>query len=188
MASTNSLSFFFNKLEAHYQITDASINKLLALNIKFHPTTMELNFLIRLIAVFHFNFSGDNKETAKLLAELLKGGHLKFTDNGSFYTELVALFHSQLRKRNSTHSSAYQQYALFGPVIKEVLIGVSEDEHGNKSTWLQFEKHSTETLIELILHLFDYIKHKFTGKNIGPYGLSDHTENNPLKIQIKSTS
>ncbi len=143
---------------------------------------LEIDFTLRLICKLRTHFNQDSIFTTEALEEILKGGHIKFEDNGSFYNELVEEFNTNLQPRISSHKSSAQQFSLSGPVIKEVLFGVTVDGNGKEKTWMQFEKNNTKTLLNLILHLFDYIKHKLTGKNIGPYGDSVFTENNPFII------
>ncbi len=145
-------------------------------------THLEIDFTLRLICKLRSHFNQDSNFTADALEELLKGGHIRFEDNGLFYNELVDEFYTNLSPRYSSHKSSQQQYSLSGPVIKEVLFGVSKDVQGKETTWIQFEKNNTKTFISLILHLFDYIMHKLTGKNIGPYGTSIFTEKNPFII------
>lgn len=149
---------------------------------KFHTSHLEADFVLKLISKLRIDFNQDSAVTARHLNEMLQGGYLKFEDDGSFYYELVDSYQQELHTRTSSHHSSVQQYSFSGPVVKEILFGVSADENGKSATWVQFEKHNTRTLINVILHLIDYLVHKWTGKNIGPYGSSEYTEKNPLVL------
>lgn len=182
MANTNSMMRFFNKIDQTYLNAVYSIKKLLEHGEHIQTSYTEIDFVLRILVELRHTFKQDSELTSAVLEELLKGGHLKFYDDGLFYNELIQHFNSSIQKRSSSHNSCVQQYSLSGPVVKEVLFGISIDKNGNESTWIQFEKHNMNTIIEYILHLFDYLMHKLTGKNIGPYGSSDHTESNPIVI------
>lgn len=174
---------FFNKLEHQYNYLLEPIIQFIEKSGEFVSTShLEIDFTLRLICKLRSHFKQDSNVTAEALEEILKGGHVKFKDNGSFYNELIDEFNASLNRRYSSHKSSQQQFSLSGPVIKEVLFGVTKDDLGKETTWMQFEKNNTKSLISLILHLFDYLIHKVTGKNIGPYGVSNFTEKNPFII------
>lgn len=177
-----STTHFFKHIEQTYGDAVHSIKNLIDNEEHIHTSHMEVNIVLILIAKLRIDFKQNSIFTSEVLEEMLKGGHLQFQDNGSLYDELIQHFNSNLRKRNSSHKSCAQQHSLSGPILKEVLFGVSLDTNGNKTTWVQFERHNMNTIIEFILHLFDYLMHRWTGKNIGPYGSSHHTEKNPLII------
>ena len=125
-----------------------------------------------------------NKESVyKLLEAMLKGANFKLQDDGALYKRLRDTYKTDIKSRISSHKSCQPQYALSGPAIKEALFGVSKDKHGNKSTWIQFERHTNKNIIDFILHMLDYVIYKITKKNVGPYGLSEHTEQNPYIIK-----
>jgi len=183
MTAVTVLTNFFTKVEETYKEAVTSIKKLIDEGNVIHTSHREVNFMLHLISRLRQNISDDDfKHT---LEEVLKGGYLKIEDdNGVFYEELVALYKDDLNLRSSSHNSVKQQYSIFGPVMKEVLFGVSEDKDGKKTTWIQFERHHTRSVIEFILHMFDYILHKWKGKNIGPFGESAHTEHdNPMILK-----
>jgi len=182
MSQTKSRFIFFKKIEQNYAGMVYSIVKLIEQGEHSHTSHLEINFVLKLIAKLRLDFNQNSVFTSDILDELLKGGHLKFKDDGLFYTELTYAFGENIQERYSSHNSCVTQYSFSGPIVKEVLFGISVDNDGNKTTWIQFEKHNTKTIIELILHIFDYIMHKWTGQNIGPYGSSDYTENNPLVV------
>lgn len=179
------LSIFCNKLDNTYDNALHSMKKLIDQGEEHYTAHTEANFILKLIATLRNDFNHNPHLTMKTLEEMLKGGHLKFVDDGSLYNELVTTFQECLHERTSSHQSCAKQYSFSGPVVKEVLFGVSQDENGKFNTWIQFEKHNTRNIFNLLLHLLDYIVHKFTGKNVGPYGLSDYTENEPLVLSPK---
>lgn len=113
---------------------------------------------------------------------MLKGAHLKFEDEGAFYKAIVEQYRTRLSKRHSSHQSICQQYSFSGLVLKEILLGVAEGKSGNKASWIQFERHNTRTIAALMLHVIDYLRYRCTGKNIGPFGVSAHTDREPLVI------
>lgn len=173
---------FFQEVEKKYQ------QKILSTIKKFlkgkhhsgHP--FEINFLLTLLKKLPLKFE-DNVLSSQALEEALKGGHLRFDDNGSLYAELVEKFKQGIKARYSSHASCQTQYSFSGLVLKEVLFGVYEDSTNKKRmTWLQMEKHSTTTLMNLTLHMIDYLVYKVSKKNIGPCGSSIHTDSNPLII------
>lgn len=176
------LPFFCKKLENTYNDALHAVMQLIDKGEEYYTPHTEANFILKLLATIRNDFNHNPHLTMNTLEEMLKGGHLKFVDDGSLYNELVTTFQECLYERTSSHQSCAKQYSFSGPVVKEVLFGVSQDENGNFNTWIQFEKHSTRNILDFLLHLFDYIVHKITGKNVGPYGLSDYTENAPLVL------
>ncbi|MFJ1269403.1 hypothetical protein ACD661_12625 [Legionella lytica] len=185
MSKCVNLFRFFDKIETTYKDMLEHIQN--GLHRKQHhmeTSSEEINFLLRLIASLHLNsdYETDPVRTQEILQEILNGGHLNWEDDGKFYEELVKNFNSSINRRISSHHSVVQQYSLSYPISKEVLFGVKEDSEGRKRTWMQFEKHDTKNLLNIILHLIDYIKYRITGKNIGPFGSSEHTDSNPLVV------
>ncbi len=185
MSNYSNLFRFFDKIETKYKDMLKYIHAGLQKE-QYHIETSfeEINFLLRLIAALHLNsdYATDPAHAQDVLQEMLNGGHLNLDDDGKFYNELVTHFSLSISKRVSSHHSVTQQYSLSYPISKEVLFGVTEDAEGRKRTWVQFEKHNTKNLLNIILHLIDYLKYRITGKNIGPFGSSEHTESNPLVV------
>lgn len=176
---------FFKELRGQYGDSVEYISRQLFIeeNEALFCSEAEINFLLMIIGKLRVEYGKDYKFTEEALEEALKGGHLKFHDQGDLYEKLVAHLQPTLKTRRSSHDSCEQQYSFSGPVISEVLIGVSRDKEGNKRTWIQFEKHNMRTIIGLIMHLIDYLQYKLLGKNIGPYGKSEYTERRPFIIQ-----
>lgn len=118
--------------------------------------------------------------------EVLKGGHVMIEDDGSLYKE----FEQQglLKHRLSSHHKQHikpGKDASFqgGEIFKEFLTG-SIEKDSKTYTWFQLERNSTGTgLMNLILHLLDFIAYKLTGKNVGQYGLSEHLDNKPINVK-----
>jgi hypothetical protein len=184
MSITKSSTIFFEKMERTYENVLSSMTKLIEHGEPVHSAHLEVNFVLRIITELRISFNQNSIVTNEILEEILKGAYLRFEDNGEFYNKLVHLFHINLQKRRSSHHSYVQQYSFSGPIVKEILFGVSKDEKGTKTTWIQFERHDTNTPVNLILHLGDYFIYKWTGKNIGPYGSSNYTESNPLVVSF----
>lgn len=134
------LNTFFKKIQDHYNDAVISIQKLMDEGEVFETNHLEVKFMLHLIFKLRENLPPNSEFDTYTLQEMLKGGHIKFADDGSFYNELVELYKPNLNKRISSHSSAEQQYSISGPVIKEALFGVAVDKDGKKTTWMQFER------------------------------------------------
>ncbi|PJD92751.1 MAG: hypothetical protein CK424_03995 [Legionella sp.] len=174
---------FFKNLSQHYADTATAyiIQQLQDRDHQWVTTHAEVNLILVLIGKLRTDYAKNTIFTKAILEEMLKGGHIQFEDDGAFYEELLLNFKEHLQTRSSSHQSCKQQYSFSGPVVKELLMGVS-NKNGRKTTWIQLEKNNTKTIIDFILHIIDYLQYKLTGKNIGPYGSSKHTDQNPLII------
>jgi len=110
---------------------------------------------------------------------------------------------------SSSHNSCLPQYRLGNGIIYNIndeitnkfdlLIGTScsslnsykrcdlnkcRSKTGN--TWFQLERSRLSTIINTITHIFDYFTYLINGRNIGPFGESEHTETNrPIIIRLK---
>lgn len=182
MANKSYIFRFFSKVSNTYNNMLQHIHGGLQEGKYTQTSYEEVNFILKFLSKLHIDYKQEQSNLYLILEEMLKGGHVQLDDNGQFYDELVRSFKSSLSERISSHHSVQQQYSLSYPIVKEVLFGVTEDKDGNKRTWIQFEKHNTKTLINLIMHIVDFIRYKWTGKNIGPFGSSEHTDENPLVI------
>lgn len=139
------------------------------------------------------------------VAHFFLGGHIQLEcDNGYMYHKWANEFGPQigsdgeelpraLKARNSSHASKKQQYAISGPVIREALFGTRVDDNGVEYTWIQlernpinefkeFKKDPITFIINVMLHMIDYFGYKISKCNIGPYGISNYTEAQPLVI------
>lgn len=178
------INSFFKDLKVQYGDAVEYINRqFITDEHELFCSDAEINFMLMIIGKLRIEYGKDYQFTQAAIEEALKGGHFKFHDNGGLYEELVANFQQTLKNRWSSHDSCVPQYSFSGPVISEVLMGVSVDADGNRRTWIQFEKHNMRTIVGLIMHLIDYLHYKLIGKNIGPYGTSEYTENKPFVIR-----
>ena len=119
------------------------------------------------------------------IADFLKGGQIVFDDNAELYGKWSNFTKNRVsRKGTSSHQSEDEQFAVRGPFVKEALFGTRNDVTGKKHTWLQLESHPTG-LRYILGHLLSYVIYKITGKNVGPYGRSEYTEKNSLKLNKK---
>ena len=93
------------------------------------------------------------------------------------------------RENLSSHDSNKAQYSVRGAVVIACLVGTRKDENGDIHTWFQFERHQVggsniiDFMINTIAHLCNWILYRFTGKNIGPHGSSQYTDNNPFFLE-----
>jgi hypothetical protein len=140
------------------------------------------------------------------LKQLLKGAYFLIeNDNGFFYNKLKE--YSNRRKDNLKHKSShyscrkihrigkYKIYSTNGHINKnyDCIIGkicmdkggsTIEKRHELCNSWIQFEKTRTDTTFNKIKHSFDYIKHRITNHNVGPFGYSKNTENKPIILHF----
>jgi len=179
------ITSFFAQVERKYEMSSHYISEVLKADElkKFSTPYVEINLILKLIENLRLQL-GCDEITEEVLEVILKGGHIRFHDGGSFYKEIIEEFNQNLKERYSSHSSCEKQFSFSGNVAKEVLFGVCEDtDSGEKMTWIQFEKNNTKTLINFIMHMFDYLCYKLKSQNIGPFGSSIHTESAPLVIK-----
>ncbi|MDR3624601.1 MAG: hypothetical protein P4L16_05630 [Chlamydiales bacterium] len=119
-------------------------------------------------------------ETPEQFCEFLKGAHLCFDDGGKCYQTLCN--ETNKHTRISSHKSSNQQYSIRGDIVKEALFGTIIID-GKTCSWIQLEKDpANKNPICLADHFISYMKHLRTGKNIGPYGTSAHTDAQPLLL------
>lgn len=115
--------------------------------------------------------SVSEQHKTKIVDSFFKGAHIMIEDGGAFY-DMVKEFGG--RERMSSHHRVNKAENASdigigdGVVLNEVLIGKTKD---NK-TCVQVEAHSTKTLLDIIMHLIDYILYKIIGKNVSQYGYS----------------
>lgn len=144
-------------------------------------------------------------ESFDQIREFFKGAHIEFIDNnGDTYDNWIKYFQEKDSKhfkgRSSSHKSEGQQYSLEGNLVYEALFGTRKDSRtGIKYTWVQLERNPVgdyqqwtksgwdfcKQFINLLRHFMNFIQYRITGRNIGPYGSSPHTENNnPIRIDL----
>ncbi len=115
-----------------------------------------------------------------LFQKVLNGAHVRVFDNGYLYFKWEEL--ESARKRISSHPSIPEsfQYGIVGPISHEILFGIVEVD-GDILTFFQFENTPWDSSLKnMVWHTMDAIQYLITGKNIGPYGRSEHTDKNPL--------
>ncbi len=116
------------------------------------------------------------------LQKVLQGAHVRINDNGNLYFQWSDL--EAARERISSHPSLpdSKQYGIIGPVAHEILFGIVEVDN-QILTFFQFENTPWDRSIEnIVWHTMDAIQYLITSKNIGPYGRSEHTDKNPIKL------
>lgn len=141
------------------------------------PTDDELSVFN---AIINFDLSG------KQMAEILKGAHVRIDDGGHLYDIWSNL--SSAHERISSHPSltGSKQYGIMGPWTHEILFGVVED-HGKHKTFFQLENTPWASGIKhRVGHTLDATKYLLTRSNIGPYGISDHVDKNPIRLHYVS--
>ncbi len=117
--------------------------------------------------------------------EMLRGAHIRVDDKGKLYKKWKDLEGAHERISSHPHVIDSKQYGIRGPWFHEILFGIVEEE-GKKKTFLQFENTPwSEGLSNRVGHSKDAIKYVLTGKNVGPYGMSEHVDKNPLHIRTK---
>ncbi len=115
-----------------------------------------------------------------LFQKVLNGAHVRVLDNGFLYFKWEEL--ESARARISSHPSipGSSQYGIVGPISHEILFGIVEID-GDILTFFQFENTPWDSSLKnMVWHSMDAIQYLITGKNIGPYGRSEHTDKNPL--------
>jgi hypothetical protein len=111
-------------------------------------------------------------EARRNASEIFRGAHVVIADGGQRYQAWAKL--RTARTRISSHRSDKPQYAVNGPCCHTILFGTA-----NGNTWFQLENNPSDE----IYHFYDFVAYVFTGENRGPYGSSDHTDSNPLRIK-----
>ncbi|CAL7962119.1 hypothetical protein MIDIC_410019 [Alphaproteobacteria bacterium] len=117
--------------------------------------------------------------------DVFKGSHVIIKDGGNLYKKFKELGTELARERISSHHRGKKTPDLgIGSeyAFPELLVGTTKD--GN--TYLQFEGSPVKDLRSFISHMMDFVLYVITGKNIGPYGRSEHTEHtNPIVLMPK---
>lgn len=176
-----------------------------------HKSTLDDTFkliIIDLLMETNFNYH--------IFKKILNGAYVVIKDNGYFYRKWVKYHRQKLKKYNknlepifdsffnsSSHYSCLNQYRLGKGIIYnmenevtntfDLLIGTSCLHKDNICkdkrkchTWFQLERSRLSTIYNAISHIFDYINYRINGRNIGPFGESEHTENNdPIIVRLK---
>ncbi|MFG1811322.1 hypothetical protein [Streptomyces sp. NPDC049040] len=119
------------------------------------------------------------------LHDVLCGGHV-LVDDPALYEKWRSAKGSH--PRLSSHhrdidKTRYPDIGMRGHVVREKL-------HGRTATgtWVQLEKTpaafggSKMPSVDDLRHLMDYVVYRFTGSNVGPWGLSRMTERRPMYL------
>ena len=152
--------------------------------------------ICQLLLLTNFNYNH--------LKKLMKGAYFIIRDNGMFYNKwkIHSKHNKSIFKYSSSHLSCKNTYRIGKNKICNIngninhnfdcVIGTicctnknSNDNHKHCDTWFQFEKTRLNSLKNKLKHSIDYIQHVFTRKNIGPFGKSSYTENNPIFLKLK---
>ena len=142
-------------------------------------------------------------------ADVFKGGHVVLNDNAAWYYHWAAMVGQDPAygaERWSSHYDKSRKYNMFSRELQfeiyfpwngihmnwgVLLFGRYQAHVGNyweveDRTWFQTEAHSStrpgaEGVVDPVLHIATgWIPYKLTGQNVGPRGLSIHTEAAPV--------
>lgn len=120
------------------------------------------------------------------LEEIFKGAFVIFEGDGG-------LMHAAIKSIStprffSSHRSDVKQYSFKTPLVKELLSGAIKlkNQETLQHSWLQMEAHPTNNVINYFKHAWDFIAYNVTGANQGPYGSSNYTEAQPLRLNLRA--
>ena len=174
-----------------------SYNKLMKY-INTHHSTIDETFkliIIDLLTETNFDYN--------IFKKILKGAYIIINDSGFFYKKWILYHKKKLEKLkkelisfNSSHKSCSYQYRLGNGIIYDtnndvtnnydLLIGTINNNSNKKpNTWFQLEKSRLDSFYNTIEHIYDYITYMINNRNIGPFGESAHTEENPIILTPK---
>jgi len=170
-----------------------SYNKLLKY-INTHNSTIDETFkliIIDLLTETNFDYN--------IFKKILKGAYIIINDSGFFYKKWVLYHKKNLQKQkkelisfNSSHKSCSSQYRLGNGIIYDInnnitnnydlLIGtINKNSNCKKpNTWFQLEKARLDSFYNILEHTYNYFTYLINNRNIGPFGESSHTEENPI--------
>ena len=122
-------------------------------------------------------------ENVTALVHVLQGAHVVVQgDHGQLYQAFRKIGH--VTERISSHASSAPQYALSpNHYLVTLLVGKTID--SSYDTWFQFEGAAWDPFhhpLDSAIHIFNYIEYKIRGVQVGPFGTSKYTEDNPLVI------
>lgn len=141
-----------------------------------------VNAIIHIIKAVEFLHKGKGQE-------ILKGAHIVI-ENPKVYQALIN--NTENRKRISSHykGKKKEERGINLKTTADFLVGLNR----NDKVWLQLEGHKVSFedglirgAILLVLHMIDYLQYKFTGKNVGPCGLSEYVERDPIIVDCNSS-
>lgn len=117
------------------------------------------------------------------LSEMLKGAHVvvKEEDETDIYDWLRHLPGSY--PRWSSHQSIVAQMGV--PVFQglhSIVTGVNRQ----NSTWFQFEDGRWKVGdVKSVLHLLNFMYYQLFGYQVGPFGISPHTDTRPIRLSLQ---
>ena len=114
--------------------------------------------------------------TGKQFIEIFNGAHVHVEDDKEIYEILSPEYKSRISSHPSLNTQIHKSEGFYG----EFLVGTWE-----RGTWFQLEKSpfNSRNPISYITHGFDFLCYRITGMNVGPYGLSCHTDKNPMVLR-----
>jgi hypothetical protein len=140
------------------------------------------------------------------LNELYNGAYTIIRDNGFFYNKFFkenGVCNISGLVPESSHDSLkkFPQYrfgngALYSCTdgrcdtkkansMFDLLVGKSPNPHFYGDTWFQFEYANIKSVKNKLFHVASYFKHKATGQNVGPLGISKYLEySRPLILSV----
>eukprot|EP00927_Polykrikos_kofoidii_P016057 TRINITY_DN17203_c0_g1_i1.p1 TRINITY_DN17203_c0_g1~~TRINITY_DN17203_c0_g1_i1.p1 ORF type:complete len:363 (-),score=41.76 TRINITY_DN17203_c0_g1_i1:129-1169(-) len=126
--------------------------------------------------IFKQLFDGSRSE----LREVLCGAHVVLNDpTGAAYAFLTSL--PGATRRVSSHRSDRVQYGIDeGRVVSELLVGMYQN-----ATWFQLEGNPWDPFRQpyaSFKHTLDFLEYMLLWWNVGPQGVSQFTERNPLRV------
>ena len=138
--------------------------------------------------------------------EFIQGAHILLNDNGLIYNRFIEHFKGHVACRHSSHyrSEKSPQLYIEGLYAKDsniyyihVLVGKTK-KGAREHTWFQAEsspwrapssalreqlKYALGNANSVISHGHDFLRYKYTGRQAGPDGSSDHTDELPYILQ-----
>lgn len=160
-----------------------------------------ISILCELLIYTDFNYN--------VLKHLLKGAHFIIRDNGCFYKKWkkYSKENKSMFKHLSSHSSCKKVYrigknkicninghinhnydCLVGKICYSDKLNLKNNiNHDDCDTWFQFEKTRLNNIVNKLKHSVDFVHHLFSKKNIGPFGKSNNTQNNPIFLKFKNS-
>ena len=118
--------------------------------------------------------------------KILKGAHIVI-DSPGIYQEILSKTHTINRTSSHYKNQKVEEKGVMLKAPADFLIGRNKD---NK-VWFQTEAHKVSFVDGMLsgtgllfLHMIDFLKYKWHGKNIGPCGQTRYTEKNPIIISL----
>jgi len=136
------------------------------------------------------------------LKKLLKGAYFIIHDDGEFYNKWKRFKNNNKYyfKHSSSHQSCKKQQRIgknkicningqinhnYDCIIGTVCCKSDISNHEDCNTWFQFEKTRINNISNTLKHSVDYLHYLISNKNIGPFGKSHHTQDNPVHLKLK---